>query len=169
MGSGLEITGFSPDAVKGTSFDPTAVTKFNGILVSKAAADLPATTTGALFTIAGGRVLVSLILGEVATIIQTQVNNTKLQFDPTDAGATQDLCAVLDISADAVGTMYHISGLPSDALRDNLNFARGGLVGAPLVLKPGQILLNCAATNTGQVKWDLVYKPLDAGATVAAA
>lgn len=169
MGSGIEITGFSPDAVKGTSFDATAVTKLNGILVSKAAADLPAGTTGKLFTIAGGRVLVSLILGEVTTVIQTQANNTKLQFDPTDTGATQDLCAVLDISADAVGTMYHISGTPSDALRDNLNFARGGLVAAPLVLKPGDILLNCAATNTGQAKWDLVYKPLDAGATVAAA
>lgn len=169
MGSGLEITGFSPDAVKGTSFDPTAVTKLNGILVSKAAADLPASTTGALFTVAGGRVLVSLILGEVTTVIQTQANATKLQFDPTDAGATQDLSGTLDITADAVGTVYHISGTPSDAMRDNLNFGRGGLMAAPLILKPGQILLNCAATNTGQVKWDLVYKPLDAGATVAAA
>jgi len=166
MGSGLEIIGFSPDAMKGTSFDGTAVAKLFGIKVEKATGNLPQSTTSILFSIAGGRVLVPLILGEVTTLIQTQANNTKLQHDPTDTGATQDLCAVLDITADAVGTIYSISGTPSDALRDTLNFGRGGLVSAPLILKPGDILLNCAASNTGQAKWTVWYVPLDSGATV---
>ena len=39
---------------------------------------------------------------------------------------------------------------------------------APLVLPPGDIELNCAASNTGQVKWTLLYQPLDPGAKVAA-
>lgn len=140
-----------------------------GIKVSKATSGLPATTTKSLFTITGGLVLVTMILGEVTTVIQTQADNTKLSFDPTDTGTTQDICAVLDISADAVGTMYHISGTPADAMRDNLNFARGGLTGLPLLLKPGAILLDCAATNTGSVKWDLWYLPVASGARVVAA
>lgn len=141
-----------------------------GIRVSKATAALPATTTAALFTITGGRVLVTNIIGEVTTVIQTQADATKLQFDPTDAGATQDLCATTDITADAVGTMYSITGTPAGVLQDALNFLSADKVLARgIVLKPGSILLNCAATNTGSVKWDLTYVPLDTGASVAAA
>lgn len=141
-----------------------------GTLVSKSAASLPATTTAALFTITGGRVLITSLVGEVTTVIQTQANNTKLQFDPTDTGATQDLCAVLDITADAVGTMYSITGTPATALQDSLNFVSPDkMLARGLVLKPGSILLNCAATNTGAAKWSLTYVPLDEGASVAAA
>jgi hypothetical protein len=93
-----------------------------GIKVSRATAALPQTTAGALFTISGGKVLVTGLIGEVTTVIQTQADNTKLTFDPTDAGATQDLCAVLDITADAVGTMYSITGTPATAMQDALNF-----------------------------------------------
>lgn len=140
-----------------------------GTRVSRATAALPQTTTSALFTVTG-KVLVTAIWGEVTTVIQTQANNTKLQFDPTDAGATQDLCAVLDITADAVGTMYSITGTPATALQDALNFVSPDkMLARGLLLKPGSILLSCAASNTGSVKWDLVYVPLENGASVAAA
>lgn len=141
-----------------------------GIKVSRATAALPQTTAGALFTVTGGRILVTSLIGEVTTVIQTQADNTKLTFDPTDAGATQDLCAVLDITADAVGTCYSLTGTPATALQDALNFLPSSKVLAqPLVLKPGSILLDCAASNTGSVKWDLTYIPYDSGAAVAAA
>ena len=141
-----------------------------GIKVVRATAALPQTAAGALFTIAGGKVGVVSLVGEVTTVIQTQADNTKLTFDPTDAGATQDLCAVLDITGDAVGTMYSITGTPATALQDALNFLSSNKVLAqPLILKPGQILLDCAASNTGSVKWDLIYYPYDTGATVVAA
>lgn len=141
-----------------------------GLAVERATAALPQTTQSALFTVTGGRVLVTSIVGEVTTVIQTQADNTKLQFDPTDAGATQDLCAVLDITADAVGTMYSITGTPATAMGDALNFMSADkMLARGMVLKPGSILLNCAASNTGQVKWDLTYVPLDTGAAVAAA
>ena len=140
-----------------------------GFRVDKAAASLPQTAATDYFTISGGRVLLTMILGEVTTLIQTQANATKLTYNPTDAGATQDLCATLDITADAVGVMYHISGTPADALRDNLNFGRGTLFAAPLILKPGTIALDCAASNTGATKWSLWYIPLEAGASVATA
>jgi len=141
-----------------------------GVKVSRTTATLPQTTAGALFTISGGRVLITSLVGEVTTVIQTQADNTKLTFDPTDAGATQDLCAVLDITADAVGTCYSLTGTPATAMQDALNFLPSNKVLAqPLVLKPGSILLDCAASNTGSVKWDLCYIPLDNGASVAAA
>lgn len=141
-----------------------------GIKVSRSTATLPQTAAGALFTVTGGRILVTSLVGEVTTVIQTQADNTKLTFDPTDAGATQDLCAVLDITADAVGTCYSLTGTPATAMQDALNFLPSSKVLAqPLVLKPGSILLDCAASNTGSVKWDLTYIPYDNGASVAAA
>lgn len=140
-----------------------------GQRVSRAAAALPQTSTSTLFTVTG-KVAVTALWGEVTTVIQTQANNTKLQFDPTDAGATQDLCAVLDITADAVGTMYSITGTPATAMQDALNFISSDkMLARPLILKPGAILLNCAASNTGAAKWDIIYTPLENGASIAAA
>jgi hypothetical protein len=141
-----------------------------GTRVERATAALPATTAAALFTISTGRILVTSIIGEVTTVIQTQADATKLTFDPTDAGATQDLCATLDITADAVGTLYSITGTPATAMQDALNFLppSKGLAN-PVLLKPGSILLDCAATNTGSVKWSITYIAYDTGASVAAA
>jgi len=141
-----------------------------GRMVNRATAALPQSAAGALFTITGGRVIVTSIIGEVTTVIQTQADATKLTFDPTDAGATQDLCATTDITADAVGTMYSITGTPGTALQDALNFLPSNkLLALPLILKPGSVLLDCAASNTGSVKWTLTYWPLDSGAAVVAA
>lgn len=141
-----------------------------GIKVARATAALPQTAAGSLFTVSGGKVLITSLVGEVTTVIQTQADATKLTFDPVDAGATQDLCATTDITADAVGTIYSITGTPATALQDALNFLppNKGLA-QPIVLKPGAILLDCAASNTGSVKWDLTYIPLDNGASVVAA
>jgi hypothetical protein len=148
----------------------TMIAQFRGIKVSRATAALPQTAAGALFTVTSGRILLTELIGEVTTVIQTQANNTKLTFDPTDAGATQDLCAVLDITADAVGTMYSLTGTPATAMQDGLNFlSPNKALPRAIILKPGSILLDCAASNTGAVKWDAFYVPLDANARLAAA
>lgn len=140
-----------------------------GTRVERATAALPQTATSTLFTISTGRILVTSIFGEVTTVIQTQANNTKLTFDPTDAGATQDLCAVNSITADAVGTIYSITGTPATAMSDALNMMPPNLALAqPLLLKPGAILLDCAASNTGNVKWSITYIAYDTGAGLVA-
>lgn len=141
-----------------------------GVRVARATAALPQTTTSTLFTVSTGQVLLTGIFGEVTTVIQTQANNTKLTFDPTAAGASQDMCAVLDITADAVGTIYSITGTPATALQDSLNWVPSSkMMAQPIVLKPGAILLDCAASNTGSVKWQCTYVPLENGAAIAAA
>lgn len=141
-----------------------------GIRVTRATAALPQTTVSTLFTVTG-RIRVVSIIGEVTTVIQTQLNNTKLLFNPDGAGADTDLCAVLDITADAVGTMYSITGTPATALQDGLwVITANKTIPAPgLVVQAGAIQLSCSASNTGSVAWELIYRPLSAGATVVAA
>lgn len=136
-----------------------------GKKVSRAAAGLPQTAQAALFTVSGGRVAIKKIVGQVTTAIQNQINNTKLVSNPT-VGNDADLCAVLDIANLAVGQMLSISGTPGDALRQS-TIAQGQ--DKDLVVKPGAIDLSCAASNTGQIAWDIYYVPIDAGAAVVAA
>jgi hypothetical protein len=138
-----------------------------GQKIDRAAAALPQTTAGTLFTVTGGRILLTSIVGQVTTVIQTQANNTKLQSVPA-VGTAVDLCAVLDISADEVGCLYGISGLFSDAMV-GANAGAGVAPRNPLIIPAGAIKLSCAASNTGAVKWSVTYVPLDSGASVAAA
>lgn len=138
-----------------------------GRKVDRATAALPQTTAGTLFTVTGGRILLTSIVGEVTTIIQTQANATKLQSVPT-TGTAVDLCATLDITADEVGCLYGITGTLATAMVG----ANAGATVIPtvaLVVPIGAIKLNCAASNTGSVKWSITYVPLDNAATVAAA
>ena len=127
---------------------------------------LPQTAIETLFNVVAGRILLVQVLGEVTTVIQNQANNTKLTHDPA-TGTSTDLCAVLDIANDEVGTLYGITGTAADALvgtgQTLVSQAR------PVVLKPGEIDLDCAASNTGNVKWTLFWIPLDAGAYVSVA
>lgn len=138
-----------------------------GTRVDRATAALPQTTAAAIFTVAGGRVAIHQIVGEVTTVIQTQANNTKLTANPT-TGTSVDICAVLNISADEVGTLYGISGLNSDAM---IGINAGAVPGQTrdVVVNIGTIDLDCAASNTGAVKWTIFYSPIDDGATVTAA
>jgi len=138
-----------------------------GTRVDRATATLPQTAAGALFTIAGGTVAITAIVGEVTTIMQTQANNTKLTGNPT-VGTAADICAVLDTTADEVGAIYGITGLFSEAMVSNVAGATV-LPRNPVVLNIGTLDLDCAASNTGSVKWSIWYVPLEVGAYIEAA
>lgn len=138
-----------------------------GLMVSKATAALPQGTAAAIFNIVGGRVAITQIIGEVTTIIQTTANNTKLVGNPT-TGTSADICAVLDITADEVGTLYGISGLNTDAM---IGINAGALPAQvrSVILAAGSLDLNCAGSATGSVKWNIFYYPIDDGAYIEAA
>lgn len=138
-----------------------------GRRVDRSTAALPQTTQSALFTVAGGRVLMLGIVGEVTTIIQNQANNTKLVANPT-TGTDVDICAVLSIANDEVGCLYGITGLFTDAMV-GANAGASVWPRNPVILPVGTLDLSCAASNTGAVKWSLFYVPLDDGAIVTAA
>lgn len=142
---------------------PTAL----GNKAERAAATLPQTTAAAIFNVTGGRVMINQIVGEVTTVIQTQANNTKLTANPT-TGTSEDICAVLNISADEVGTLYGITGTASDAMLGTVAASVPGQT-TGVIVNTGSIDLDCAASNTGAVKWTVFYSPIDDGAVVAAA
>lgn len=140
-------------------------------ITERPTAALPQTADGALFRITGGKVRVLGIYGEVTTVIQTQANATKLKHNPSGTGSDVDLCATLDITADAVRTVYSIVGVLATAMKSTtlgVVVPADNIPAPGLVLDPGDIELDCAASNTGSVKWTLEWVPVDAGANVAA-
>jgi len=144
-----------------------------GIRVDRATATLPKSTNGALFTIAGGLVLMTAIIGEVTTIIEVQANVTKLTSYPTAAAAADtDLCTTLDIGAATpcnVGEILSITGTPGDAMVADGVGSVQTMLPKGVVLQEGTLDLDCGATNTGNIKWSIWYMPLEKGGYVVAA
>lgn len=138
-----------------------------GQLVSRATAALPQTATGTLFTVAGGLVMVTSIVGVVTTSIQAQANAVKLVATPT-TGSVNDLTGTVDVNGLAAGGLLSAQGLAGDAL---VKSTGGGIstLRQPLIVAIGAIGLNTAASNTGSVRWLLTYVPLEDGATLVAA
>ena len=142
----------------------------DGILVARATAALPATTAQNLFTIAGGRILLLALVGEVTTIIQAQSTTVKVTSTPTTGSAIDMSSTGADINALEVGGHITLPATPASATA--LVKGLGGYIGlsaARLMVPPGVISVNYGAASTGAVKWDMAYVPYDDGATVTAA
>lgn len=139
-----------------------------GTKVDRTTGTLPATATGALFNVTGGRVLITSVIGEVTTSIQAQANAIKLVATPSGSGTVNDLSGTVESNGLAAGGLLTITGLAADAM---VKSTGGGISNLRnnVVVAVGAIGLNTAATNTGSVKWSITYVPLDDGATVAAA
>ena len=154
-------------ATKGVSIQPMVAARADGKYVTQTnVATLPQSADGALFTITG-KVIIHQIVGEVTTVIQTQTNNTLLKINPT-VGADVDLCSVLSITAKAVGSLFTITGTFANAM---INTVSGAVPtqASPVLLTAGSLELECAASNTGAVKWTCVWEPVDPGSQVIAA
>ncbi len=146
-----------------------------GIKVDKAAFTLPATTSTAIFTVTGGRVLITSMVGEVTTVLGATATSLNVTLDPTGSNAVADLAAATVVTSDAVGTIYTVTGAPADLLSAAAvgntavpNYV-SGIIHQPFIVPAGSILLKTSATNTGATKWSLTYIPYDDGATVEAA
>jgi hypothetical protein len=134
-----------------------------GITVSKSTGTLAATTVP-LFTVAGGLVAVTSIVGRVTTAV-TVANSYKLQHNPT-AGTTADIFAATDIGTtdSALGEIFVATGLKTDTL------VKGalGVKNYPVIMDSGQIESVSAGTD-GVILWVVTYVPVEAGATLVAA
>ena len=136
--------------------------------ITRTTANLPQTTSGNLFTVTGAPIEIIEIIGEVTTVIQNQANNTKLKITDTASSTTTDICAVVDIAAAAVGTFFNVTGTFANAMvktPGGTSISESGRIICPV----GAIKLDCAASNTGQVRWYLRYRPMGTAAVVAAA
>lgn len=136
-----------------------------GTAVSKSTGTLAATTVS-LFTVAGGKVLVTSLVGEVTTAI-TVANSYKLQHNPT-VGATADLCAATDIgTADTpLGSLLGFQGLTGDSIVQGPGAVPS--LKQPIVLTAG-VVESVSLGTDGVILWKLTYVPLDDGASIVAA
>jgi hypothetical protein len=137
-----------------------------GCRVDQVATALPDTTYSSLFTIAGGKVLMTAMIGE-CTVAVGGANNIKLVANPTVATAADtDLCATADLNTCDVGDLLSFTGTPADAIL----VAHKGAVqtGYPVILTTGTVGVNTDANTAGTFKWSCFYIPIDVGATMAA-
>lgn len=137
-----------------------------GAPVSKSTGTLAATTV-ALFTVAGGEVMVTAMWGKVTTSI-TVANSYKLQFNPT-TGDTQDMCAATDIgTTDTLAGDILQFGLSTTTAPPKLMSIGYGTARLDTVLTVGQIEHVSAGTD-GVITWYVCWVPLTDGATLVAA
>jgi len=137
-----------------------------GYRVQKADFDTPNAAVTAMFTIAGGRIMVTRLVGEVGTVISAAANATKITANPT-TGNSVDLCSTLDINGFDAATLLNCECDGTAMLgSDGGSAALGSLGISSAEVDIGVIDLDCAGTTTGTTKWDLWYWPLEDGATV---
>lgn len=144
-------------------------TSILGIKVDRPTSSLPASTDLSIFTVTGGRIIVTSILGEVTTVIQAQACALKLKSVPT-TGTAKDISGTFDVNALEVGGLISLDGTALSTTLSGTN-AGGALAtrGSGIFVPIGAIKYNTAATNTGAIKWSITYIPYDNGAVVTAA
>lgn len=153
-----------------------------GALVTGGPKTLPASGSGDIFSVAGGRVIITSLTGVVTTVIQAQACTISVGNKPTGgSSATTTLCAAsASVSGLAVGASLAVpqakasalmfSGADGTLLWNTTSGAQGvPVVSGGLVIVPaGTIQITTSATNTGAIQWSVTYVPYDAGATVTA-
>lgn len=135
---------------------------------------LPASTTGQLFRVKGGKVRVLALVGTVTTAIQNsdpvlKVSSKALDASSAAVGTAVDIASTVDISSLEVGGMVFVEGDGTALVKSNAGCAFIGAVTGNWIAPQGEIYLTTGATKTGAIKWDLWYQPMDAGAFVEAA
>lgn len=140
-----------------------------GTKVDRATATLPQTAQAAIFTVSGGRVLITGLVGEVTTVMGATATNLKVTSNPT-TGTDVDLAANAAVTSKEVGSLITLPAATGSALVVK-NGGGGGQFPShnPYVVPIGTIDLVTDASDTGSVKWSLTYVSLDNGASVAAA
>lgn len=138
-----------------------------GARVDRGLAVFTGTSSTPIFTIAGGRVRVTQILGEITTGA-SNTTNVQLQSNPT-TGATAVMSLVLAAGALEVGTLLGITGVVGDAM---YGVSAGLATGQhqDVILPIGAIEFTVSAgAVTISVKWSVFYTPIDDGASITVA
>lgn len=136
--------------------------------------NLPQTGTVALFTVTGGLVLVTSLIGVVTVVFAGTNPVLSLGLAPTGHTAvTNGIATTVDTSSAEVGTVMSVvgsGGLPT-ALAVAATAAKAGTAVfpglSPFVAQTGTITWTTGASKTGAMKWYLSYVPIDAGASVS--
>lgn len=129
-----------------------------GLQLDRETATLPGTAYGSLFTIVGGRIVLTSMIGEVTTPIQGQTTNIKITATPT-TGAAVDIATNLDTNADVAQSLYgiaaYVAAMTGGTGATNITTANG------IVVNTGTLGITTGASSTGSIKWTATYIPLD--------
>lgn len=141
-----------------------------GFHVSRASDTLPQTVVSpgeALFTITGGRVLITRLFAEVTVIIQGTDPVLSVCSAPT-VGTAVVLASTVDSKSLQVGGFLSVEGDGTALVLSNAGAILATAVPCNCIVPVGSIGLISGASKTGELKWDLYYFPLDSGAAVYA-
>jgi hypothetical protein len=153
---------------------------YYGAIVTGGAKTMPSSTTGHLFTVATGRVMITSVTGVVSTVIQAQACTISIGNTPSGGSASTASIAAASssVSGVAAGATFGVPAYSSGAAALVFTGANGILPGVDLgvslddgglyLVPAGTIDWTTSATNTGAVTWTVGYVPYDAGATVTA-
>jgi hypothetical protein len=121
-----------------------------------------------LYTIAGGRVMITSLYGLVTTDI-TVAGTTLLRSNPT-TGVTGNLCTATDLGTTdtLAGAVLGISGVVGDSILNSIGWTTGFKQGY-LIVATGQIEMVTATGADGAISWYVTWVPMDDGATLVAA
>jgi hypothetical protein len=140
-----------------------------GFQVLKANQALPQTATSTLFTVTGGRVIITSLVGTVHTAIQNQACTLALGTVPTTgtASSTGIATATSIINLEAGTHVYLPQTKGALTVNANAGAAAQMFAGAAYVVSAGAVSWTTSASNTGAFDWALTYIPLDTGASVS--
>lgn len=140
-----------------------------GTQVVKSAAVVPNAAAANLFTVTGGAVLVTSLVGKVTTVFTSTATTLSMGPKPTTGSAN-----ATGIHSATVLTSAALGSWIAPALSSGV--ATTGIVaagiawpqnGSAFVCDAGFITYQASAANTGQIQWYLSYIPLDDGAAVS--
>lgn len=125
-----------------------------------------------LFTVAGGAVLVTSLIGRVSTVLSGTTGAIALGTKPT--GGTEETAGIATagvVGGAEVGTL--LTPLASSGLAGALVVSGKVAGNAPFLPEPFAVntgtieVTTSVATMTGKIDWYLTYVPLDTGASVS--
>lgn len=142
-----------------------------GFKVSRAGATIPQTAAQNIFSVTVGRILLTGLVGQVTTVIGSTATTVSIGYTPTaGTAAAAGLASAVAITSSEVGVRLGLPLTAGGALVVGANAGTSVQIAAhaPYVLVPGTLTYTTSASTTGALQWDLLYIPLDDGATVAA-
>ncbi len=150
-----------------------------GELVTKKAQTPPNSGSSAtLFTVAGGMVLVTSLVGRVTTVLSGTTGAISLGATPTVGASGAQVAGIASatvVGGGEVGATYTvaatIAGAPTTLANGGASAVAGKspfLAQSAFVVQAGIITITTSvATMTGAIDWYLTYLPLDDGASVS--
>ena len=140
-----------------------------GTTVVRTAALQPQTTQAAIFTVTGGVVMVTSLVGEVVVATPATANTLKVTGNPT-SGTDVDWTSATSTASKEVGSLITLPVTAGGALVVANAGGGNAVFSAGFLAQTGTIdLVTTGSAATGTIRWTLTYVPVTDGAAVAAA